>query len=123
MTQTNPNFDKATQPAILSPSELVDVAKNKIEAVMEVQKEMMQTLGGINHDLFIRAKKEAELASEFVTKLAGAWSVPDATTTYHEWATKEMDLLSADGQQMFEHGEKIMRASWRLFAPSATRAA
>lgn len=116
MTQTNPNFDKAMRAAILPPSELLDVAKSKIEALREVQKEAMQTLEGFSHELFIRAKKEAELASEFFTKLAGARSVPDATTTYREWATKEMELLAADGRQMFEHGEKIMETSWRLFS-------
>jgi Phasin protein len=116
MTQNNPDFDKATQAAALIPSELLDVAKKKIEALLEVQKELMQTLEGINHELFNRAKKEAELASEFVGKLASARSVPDATTTYHEWASKEMELLAADGRQMFAHGEKIMQASRRLFS-------
>jgi hypothetical protein len=114
MTQTNPSYD--TQAATLIPSELIDVAKKKVEALLEVQKELMQTLEGINHELFNRAKKEAELASEFVAKLASVRSVPDATTTYREWATKEMELLAADGRQMFEHGEKIMQASRRLFS-------
>ena len=116
MTQANPDFDKATQAATLIPSELLDVAKKKIETLLEVQKELMQTLEGINHELFNRAKKEADLASEFVGKLAAARSVPDATTTYQEWATKEMELLAADGRQMFAHGEKIMQASRRLFS-------
>jgi cell division septum initiation protein DivIVA len=116
MTQENPSFDKVTQAAMIIPSELLDVAKKKIESLLDVQKELMQELEGINHELFARAKKEAELASEFVGKLAGVRSVPDATTTYHEWATREMELLAADGRQMFAHGEKIMQASRRLFA-------
>ena len=89
MTQTRPDNQGAT----LLPSELLDVAKKQIESLLEVQKELMQTLEGINHELFNRAKKEADLASEFVGKLAAARSVPDATTTYQEWATKEMELL------------------------------
>ena len=121
MTQTRPD-NQAAQGATLLPSELLDVAKKQIESLLEVQKELMQTLEGINHELFNRAKKEAELASEFVGKLASARSVPDATTTYQEWATKEMELLAADRRQMFAHGEKIMQASRRLFSngmPSA----
>jgi hypothetical protein len=104
------------QGATLIPSEIIDVTRRRIESLLEIQKEMMQMLEGINHELFSRAKKEAELASEFVGKLASAKSVPDATSTYHEWATKEMELLAADGRQMFEHGEKIMQASRRLFS-------
>src|SRR5216683_4789242 len=80
MTQTDSNVEKATHAATLIPLELLDAAKNKIEALLEVQKELTQTLEGINHELFNRAKKEAELASEFVGKLASVRSVPDATT-------------------------------------------
>src|SRR5215471_13992020 len=114
MTQTDHESVKAT-PTLIA-SELVETARKRIEALLEVQKELMQTLEGINHDVFSRAKKEADIASEFVSKLAGARSIPDATTTYQEWASKEMELLAADGRQMFEHGGKIMQASRRLFS-------
>jgi hypothetical protein len=114
MTQTDHESVKAT-PTLIA-SELLETARNRIEALLEVQKELMQTLEGINHDVFSRAKKEADIASEFVGKLAGARSIPDATTTYQEWATKEMELLAADGRQMFEHGGKLMQASRRLFS-------
>src|SRR5215470_13489707 len=116
MTVTNPDFDKATQEMTLIPTEVVGLARKQIESLLDVQKEMMQALEDINHELFARAQKEAELASEFVGKLAGARSVPDATTTYREWATKEMELLAADGRNMFEHGGKIMQAGRRLFS-------
>jgi hypothetical protein len=116
MTQTSANTDKMMQSATLIPAEIMEVTRKRIESLLEIQKEMMQMLEGINHDLFSRAKKEAELASEFVGKLASAKSVPDATSTYHEWASKEMELLAADGHQMFAHGEKLMQASRKLFS-------
>jgi len=113
MNETNPDPDKATT---LVPAELLSLAQKQIESLLEVQKELMQALEGINRELFVRATKETELASEFLGKLAGARSVPDATTTYREWATKEMELLAADGRHMFEHGGKIMQAGRRLFS-------
>ena len=116
MNQATPNVETAMQSATLIPSELIEITRKRIESLLDVQKELMQMLEGINHDLFNRAKKEAELASEFVGKLASAKSVPDATSTYHEWATKEMELLAADGHQMFANSEKLMQASRRLFS-------
>jgi hypothetical protein len=116
MNQATPNVEKAMQSATLIPSELIEITRKRIESLLDVQKELMQMLEGINHDLFNRAKKEAELASEFVGKLASVRSVPDATSTYHEWATKEMELLAADGHQMFANSEKLMQASRRLFS-------
>ncbi|HMA71476.1 MAG TPA: phasin family protein [Xanthobacteraceae bacterium] len=118
MTVTNPDFDKATQEMTLIPTEVVGLARKQIESLLDVQKEMMQALEDINHELFARAQKEAELASKFVGKLAGARSVPDATTTCQEWASKEMELLAADGRHMFEHGGKLLHASRRLFTES-----
>jgi hypothetical protein len=115
--------EKAMQSATMIPSELMEATRKRIEALLEIQKELMQMLEGINHELFNRAKKEAELASEFVGKLAAARSVPDATSTYHEWATKEMELLAADGHQMFAHGEKLMQASRRLFSGNGMHSA
>jgi Phasin protein len=116
MNQATPNVETAMQSATLIPSELIEITRKRIESLLDVQKELMQMLEGINHDLFNRAKKEAELASEFVGKLASVRSVPDATSTYHEWATKEMELLAADGQQLFANSEKLMQASRRLFS-------
>jgi hypothetical protein len=116
MNQATPNVETAMQSATLIPSELIEITRKRIESLLDVQKELMQMLEGINHDLFNRAKKEAELASEFVGKLASVRSVPDATSTYHEWATKEMELLAADGHQMFANSEKLMQASRRLFS-------
>jgi len=116
MTQARPDFNRETQETTLIPSELLGLARKQIESLLEVQKELMTELEGINQELFTRAKKEAELASEFMGRLADARSVPDATTTCQEWATKEMELLAADGRNLFEHGGKIMQASRRLFA-------
>jgi hypothetical protein len=116
MTQASTSTEKAIQGVTMIPSELIDATRKRIESLLDIQKELMQMLEGINHELFNRAKKEAELASEFVGKIAAARSVPDATSTYHEWATKEMELLAADGHQMFAHGEKLMQASRRLFS-------
>ena len=114
MTQTDHDSEKV-MPTLI-PSELLETARKQIESLLEVQKELMQTLEGINHDMFSRAKKEADIASEFVGKLASARSIPDATATYQEWATKEMELLAAAGRHMFEHSGKIMQASRRLFS-------
>ena len=100
--------------------ELYDLAKRRMDALLEVQKEFMATLEGIHHEMFDRARAEAELTSEFVGKLSAVRSVPDATTTCREWANRELELLAEDGRHMFANGEKIMQASRRLFARNGT---
>jgi len=117
MTQKDIHGDPATSAAIaMMHPEVFDFARKRVDALLAVQKDLMQTLEGINHDMFNRVKVEAELASEFVGKLSAARTVPDAATTYQEWASRELELLAEDGRHLFANGEKIMQASRRLFA-------
>lgn len=114
MTQTNPDF-AATKAAAAIPAELLGAATRKIADVLEVHKDLLETFEAINHEFFCRAKKEADLASDFVEQFGSVRSIPDAATVYRDWATKWMELLAADSRQLFEHGEKIAHASRRLF--------
>ena len=116
MTKIDPSDDTLTRSAALIPLELLDLAGKKLVSLLAIQKELVQSLECINQELFDRAKREAELASEFVGKLAGVRSIPEATSTYREWATREMGLLADEGHKMFVHGEKLMHASNRLFS-------
>lgn len=120
MTDIDARAGKMSPSAIpLFHPELLDMARTRIEGLLEVQKELMHTLESINHDLFNRVKAEAELASEFISKLSGVRSVPDATTAYKEWASREMELIAEDGRHLIANGEKLMQASQRLFSKSA----
>jgi Phasin protein len=117
MSDQDTRADKPIPTAIpLFHPELLDMARTRIEGLIEIQKEMMRTFESINHDMLNRMKAEAELASEFIAKLSGVRSVPDATTAYKEWASREMELLADDGRHIMANGEKLMQASQRLFS-------
>jgi len=124
MAQTESNLGNAalSATALVHP-EIIDFTRKRMEALLEVQKEFMQTLEGFNRDLFSHAKAEAELVSEFMGKLTSVRSLPDATTAYQEWASREMELLAQDGRNMFANGEKLLQASRRLFTNGASGAA
>jgi hypothetical protein len=116
MAQTDSKLDSAalSATALVHP-EIIGFARKRMEALLDMQKEFVQTLEGFNRDLFSHAKAEAELVSEFMGKLTSVRSLPDATTAYHEWASREMELLAQDGRNMFANGEKLLQASRRLF--------
>lgn len=116
MNQKEVGGDPGTSRAVpMMHPEMIDFARKRLDALLEVQKDFMRTLEGIHHEMFDRAKAEAELASEFVGRLSTVRTVPDATTTCQEWASRELELLADDGRHMFANGEKIMQASRRLF--------
>jgi hypothetical protein len=95
--------------------EIFDFAKKRVESLLAAQKEMVQTLEGIHQNVFKHVKAENALAAEFISKIGSVRSVPEATSAYHEWASREMELFAEDGRLMFENGEKLLQASRRMF--------
>jgi hypothetical protein len=79
-------------------------------------KGVLDTLEEINRAWVARAQSGVTLASELVSKLAAARSVPEAAAAYQECMTRHMELFAEDGRRMVADSEKLMRVSARLFS-------
>jgi hypothetical protein len=72
----------------------------------------------------MRVQSEANLASEFGSKLAAARSIPDAMIAGQEWATRRFEMMAEDRKhatdwQMFtETGARLLSKGW---LPSSRR--
>jgi hypothetical protein len=98
----------------LIPAEFAEIGKKRIEAMMEVQKELLDQFAEFNKIWFARAKSEASLASEFVAKLTAARSVPETTSACQECVGKRMEMLVDDGRQFFADSQKLLQLSTRF---------
>jgi hypothetical protein len=65
-------------------------AKLGAENFAKIQKELNDFLEETNRHWIARAKSEAEFASELMTKLTNAQSIPDTAAVYQEWVTQRM---------------------------------
>jgi len=101
------------------PAELAEIGKKRMAALVEIQKELFNTLESMNQAWFDRARSEATLATELVTRLTSARSVPETANAYQECLTKRMDLIADDSRRMFADGQKIMHMGARLLANGA----
>jgi len=63
-----------------------------------------------------RAKLEADLASQLVSKLTSARSVPETAMAYQEWASRRMQVALEDGQHLFADNIKIVETAARFFS-------
>ncbi len=115
MAQNEFEFVNPMSAAPFVHAEILDFAKKRVESLLAAQKEMVQTLEGIHQNLFTHVKAENALAAEFISKIGSVRSVPEATSAYHEWASREMELFAEDGRRMFENGEKLLQASRKMF--------
>jgi hypothetical protein len=57
------------------------------------------------------------LASEFTAKLTEARSIPEAMSASQEWATRRLQMMAEDGQQLAAVIQKLAETSARLWAP------
>jgi Phasin protein len=96
------------------PTEFVEMGKKRVEAMIDVQKELFGTFEKLNRDLVARAKSEADLASDLAAKLMAAHSVPETATVYQEWIGKRIKMFAEDRQRLFAHSQELMKAGARL---------
>ena len=86
------------------------------ENFAKIQKELNDFLEETNRHWIARANSEAEFASELMTKLTNARSIPDAAAVYQEWITQRMQRLAEDNQKIFSDSQKFLTACTKLAA-------
>jgi hypothetical protein len=94
-------------------------AKLGAENFAKIQKELNDFLEETNRHWIARANSEAEFASELMTKLTNARSIPDAAAVYQEWITQRMQRLAEDNQKILSDSQKFLTACTKLAAGGA----
>ena len=80
----------------------------RVEAVKEVQTQLLDTFEQFNLQQLARGKQEMEFASEFAGEITSARSVPDVMNAYQNWISKRMALYMEDGQRVLNTTKKLL---------------
>ena len=86
----------------------VELANEPTEAMLRLQKELLELYDQASRDWLAQLKSEAELWSGLATKLAGTRSVPDAIKSYQEWISQRVEMAAADAQRLSDECGTIM---------------
>jgi hypothetical protein len=81
----------------------------RAEAMLRLQKELLDMYDQASRDWLAQLKSEAELWSGLATKLAGTHSVPDAIKSYQEWISQRVEMAAADAQRLSDECGTIMQ--------------
>jgi hypothetical protein len=100
--------------ANIIPAELVEMGKQRVEVLMEIQKELFDVFQEINQAWFDRARSAATVHSELISKLSAARSVPETADAYQQCMGKRMEQMVEDGRQLFADGQKIVNLSTKF---------
>lgn len=109
MAQKETPTDKTQKSSLPNfiPPEFTAMGKKRLEELVGMQAERVETLQEINRNWFDRMQLEATLASEFATKLTEARSIPETATACQEWATKRTEMAAEDARRILANGQKL----------------
>jgi hypothetical protein len=83
---------------------------------MNAQTELLERLKETNRQWFDRVESEANLASEFASKLTSARSLPDAMSACQEWTMRRFAMMAEDGKHVLADTQKLMETGARLLS-------
>jgi hypothetical protein len=96
------------------PLDLAEMTKKRIEAFANAQTELWERFQETNKHWLDRMQEEAKLASEFVSKVSSARSIPDAMTACQDWGSHRLKIMADDTMHALDDTQKILQAGARL---------
>jgi Phasin protein len=120
MAQKGTSVERSVKPAIpgVLHVELAEIGKKGFDAIIHMQRELCDALGEMNRDWFARAQAEANLASEFATRLTTARSVPDTAIMCQEWMGRRMEMFAENSRRFVADSRRFVEDSRRFLADS-----
>ena len=79
------------------------------EAMLGVQKELLEAYEQVSRAWLARIKSEVDLWSELATKLAGTRSAPEALGAYQECFAQRMQMAAEDWRRLSDDCQKVMQ--------------
>ena len=94
----------------------IDKAKERAaNFAVGAQRLMLEEWVFATNELLERARTEAHLFSEFISKVAGVHSVKGLRTMFEECGKHQIGFVRRDCDRVFRHGERVFQAASNLF--------
>ena len=100
--------------ASILPAEIVEMGKQRVEALLEMQQELFDVFQEINQAWFDRARSAATINSELIAKLTTARTMPETADAYQQCVGKRMEMLVEDGRRLLADSQKIVNLGSRF---------
>jgi hypothetical protein len=98
------------------PAEFAATGMKRFGEFTKAQTEQLNNFQETNRQWLERVQAEANLASELISKLTAARSIPDAMSAYQEWGSRRLEMIAEDTKHLMDNTQKFMQTSARLIA-------
>ena len=92
------------------------MGKKRVEEFVNIERDLLETFLETNRQWFDRAQAEANLASEFASKLTAARSLSEAMAAYQEWTSRQFEMMAEDGKHILADTQKFIETGARLLS-------
>jgi Phasin protein len=89
-------------------SNFSELGRQRVDELVTMQKDLLERFQKTNHHWLDRAQTEANLCSEFASKLTASRSIPEAVAAYQEWTGHHLDLMAEDGMHAFKNAQTLV---------------
>jgi hypothetical protein len=85
-----------------------DLGRQPTEAMVSMQKELLDAYQQIGCAWLVRVQSEVDLWAALAAKLAATRSVPEALKAYQECVAQRMQMVAEDGRRISENCQEIV---------------
>jgi len=107
----------------LMPREIAELGQERLNSLVETQKQFLGRLDEMNKTWLTRTEAMAKHVSELAEKLASSRSVSDTSAAYQQWVSRRLDVFLDDSRRFFGESQKFMDATARLLNPNGEQSA
>lgn len=116
---SNEPTEGAASQSGIGPAQLMSFGKDRTEAMLNLQREMLDELEQASRAWITRMRSEIELWSDLATKVTASRSVPEGLGAYRECVSQRMQMAVDDGRHLLDEGQKIAAAVTKSLHGSA----
>ncbi|HEY1362907.1 MAG TPA: phasin family protein [Xanthobacteraceae bacterium] len=99
-----------------SAASFLQLGKGQSEAMLTMQKELLEAYEQASRSWLARVKSEVDLWSELATTMAATRSAPEAIDAYQKCVAQRMQMAADDGRRLFEDSQRIIQKITRSFS-------
>lgn len=108
-------YSAAVAPTGLEPAQIFQLGKERTDAMLNMQKELLDEYDAASHAWLARVKSEIDLWSGLTAKLSASHSIPEGLDAYREFVSQRMQMGVEDGQRLLADGQKLISTVTKSF--------
>jgi len=101
-------------PFSVIPAQFITMGRQHIHECVKAHSELVDKFQEVNRSWLEYLQSEADLSSEFTSKMTAARSIPGIATVLMEWTSRHMEMTAVDAKHVLADTQKIMEIGVRL---------